>query len=175
MAEKEHVIVGTAGHIDHGKSALVRALTGTDPDTLPEEKARGMTIIFISHRLEEVFEVTDRISVLRDGKYLGTFEAGQTTPREIISLIAGRELSKEFGSPARQRDCACPEVALEVRGLAEKSMVAPANWPPPRGARPVMMMRIPFCRDSAAFSAASRQSVPRRKAVSSCQFPLRSW
>src|SRR5213080_1962421 len=38
------VIVGTAGHIDHGKSALVRALTGTDPDRLKEEKARGITI-----------------------------------------------------------------------------------------------------------------------------------
>ena len=39
-----HYIVGTAGHIDHGKSSLVKALTGTDPDRLPEEKARGMTI-----------------------------------------------------------------------------------------------------------------------------------
>lgn len=38
------VLVGTAGHIDHGKSALVRALTGTDPDRLPEEKERGITI-----------------------------------------------------------------------------------------------------------------------------------
>ncbi len=38
------VVVGTAGHIDHGKSALVRALTGTDPDRLKEEKARGITI-----------------------------------------------------------------------------------------------------------------------------------
>jgi selenocysteine-specific elongation factor len=38
------VLVGTAGHIDHGKSALVNALTGTDPDRLPEEKARGITI-----------------------------------------------------------------------------------------------------------------------------------
>ena len=43
MAEK-HFIVATAGHVDHGKSALVRALTGTDPDRLPEEKARGITI-----------------------------------------------------------------------------------------------------------------------------------
>ncbi|MEZ5303300.1 MAG: selenocysteine-specific translation elongation factor [Verrucomicrobiales bacterium] len=40
----KHFIVGTAGHIDHGKSTLVEALTGTDPDRLPEEKARGMTI-----------------------------------------------------------------------------------------------------------------------------------
>ncbi len=39
-----HIIVGTAGHIDHGKSALVKALTGTDPDRLKEEKARGITI-----------------------------------------------------------------------------------------------------------------------------------
>src|SRR3982750_2533633 len=38
------VVVGTAGHIDHGKSTLVRALTGTDPDRLKEEKARGITI-----------------------------------------------------------------------------------------------------------------------------------
>ncbi len=39
-----HFIIGTAGHIDHGKSSLIEALTGTDPDRLPEEKARGMTI-----------------------------------------------------------------------------------------------------------------------------------
>ncbi len=43
MADR-HFIVATAGHVDHGKSALVRALTGTDPDRLPEEKARGITI-----------------------------------------------------------------------------------------------------------------------------------
>src|SRR5213595_1527110 len=39
-----HFIMATAGHVDHGKSALVKALTGTDPDRLPEEKARGITI-----------------------------------------------------------------------------------------------------------------------------------
>jgi selenocysteine-specific elongation factor len=44
VAQARRVVVGTAGHIDHGKSALVRALTGTDPDRLPEEKARGITI-----------------------------------------------------------------------------------------------------------------------------------
>jgi selenocysteine-specific elongation factor len=43
-APARFAIVGTAGHIDHGKSTLVRALTGIDPDRLPEEKARGMTI-----------------------------------------------------------------------------------------------------------------------------------
>ena len=39
-----HVIVGTAGHIDHGKSSLVEALTGTNPDRLEEEKRRGITL-----------------------------------------------------------------------------------------------------------------------------------
>src|SRR6187397_2837354 len=44
MAVMRSLIVGTAGHIDHGKSALVRALTGVDPDRLKEEKERGITI-----------------------------------------------------------------------------------------------------------------------------------
>src|SRR5665213_1417949 len=44
MSGTEHFIVATAGHVDHGKSALIKALTGTDPDRLPEEKARGITI-----------------------------------------------------------------------------------------------------------------------------------
>src|SRR5256885_15370595 len=42
--DEKHFIVATAGHVDHGKSALVKALTGIDPDRLPEEKARGITI-----------------------------------------------------------------------------------------------------------------------------------
>ena len=48
-----NMVVGTAGHIDHGKSSLVRALTGIDPDRLKEEKARGITIDL---GLEDVLE-----------------------------------------------------------------------------------------------------------------------
>src|SRR6202163_1908333 len=44
MSDAPHFIVATAGHVDHGKSALIIALTGTDPDRLPEEKLRGITI-----------------------------------------------------------------------------------------------------------------------------------
>src|SRR5215217_739990 len=44
MSDAQHFIVATAGHVDHGKSALITALTGTDPDRLPEEKLRGITI-----------------------------------------------------------------------------------------------------------------------------------
>src|SRR5688500_17854381 len=50
----KHVVIGTAGHIDHGKSSLVLALTGTDPDRLQEEKARGITIdLGFAHTVEE--------------------------------------------------------------------------------------------------------------------------
>ena len=44
MAERRHFVVGTAGHVDHGKTSLVKALTGVDCDRLPEEQARGITI-----------------------------------------------------------------------------------------------------------------------------------
>src|SRR6202521_1979368 len=54
MALVQHFIVATAGHVDHGKSALVKALTGTDPDRLPEEKARGITIDLGFARLDLV-------------------------------------------------------------------------------------------------------------------------
>ncbi|MEM9159733.1 MAG: selenocysteine-specific translation elongation factor [Verrucomicrobiota bacterium] len=60
-----HFILGTAGHIDHGKSSLVQALTGTDPDRLPEEKARGLTIDlgFANLAMDDPERSGDRLSV----------------------------------------------------------------------------------------------------------------
>src|SRR5207245_5966340 len=58
----KHVVVGTAGHIDHGKTSLVKALTGINTDRLPEEKARGITIDLGFAFLEEpglVIEIVD--------------------------------------------------------------------------------------------------------------------
>jgi selenocysteine-specific elongation factor len=63
VSVSRHVVVGTAGHIDHGKTSLVRALTGIDTDRLPEEKARGITIDLGFAFLEEpdglVIEIVD--------------------------------------------------------------------------------------------------------------------
>jgi selenocysteine-specific elongation factor len=61
MTERRHVVVGTAGHIDHGKTSLVKALTGTDTDRLPEEKARGITIDLGFAFLEEADGLTIEI------------------------------------------------------------------------------------------------------------------
>src|SRR3979409_89774 len=55
----KHFILATAGHVDHGKSSLVKALTGIDPDRLPEEKARGITIDLGFAHLELAATITD--------------------------------------------------------------------------------------------------------------------
>jgi selenocysteine-specific elongation factor len=93
MPDLDHVIVGTAGHIDHGKSALVRALTGTDPDTLPEEKARGMTIelgfVFLddpAYAKQIVF-----IDVPGHEKFVKTMAAGASNIDAALFIIAADE------------------------------------------------------------------------------------
>ena len=58
------IVVGTAGHIDHGKTALVRALTGIETDLLKEEKSRGMTIdLGFAHLNEKITIIFSRIFV----------------------------------------------------------------------------------------------------------------
>src|ERR1700686_2976879 len=64
MALVKHLIMATAGHVDHGKSALVKALTGTDPDRLPEEKSRGITIDLGFAQLELNSAATPKSSYL---------------------------------------------------------------------------------------------------------------
>src|SRR5438094_5663540 len=69
----KHFILATAGHVDHGKSALVKALTGIDPDRLPEEKARGITIDlgFAHLELPTPSDALDRTTGLEDDRTTG--------------------------------------------------------------------------------------------------------
>ena len=62
-------------------------------------KAQGVTIIYISHRLEELFEIGDRISVMRDGKYVCTMDVKDATQQKLIAAMVGREVSQTC--PAR--------------------------------------------------------------------------
>lgn len=59
-------------------------------------KKEGVTVIYISHRLEELFEICDRVSVLRDGKYIKTLDIAETTKDKMISLMVGRDLSETY-------------------------------------------------------------------------------
>ncbi len=82
-------------------------------------KRRGVTIIYISHRLEEVFTIADRISVLRDGRYRGTFPRAEITPAEVVTLIAGKELTSALSeAPADPGSPKGARIALEVSHLS---------------------------------------------------------
>jgi ribose transport system ATP-binding protein len=65
-------------------------------------KQRGVGMIYVSHRLDEVFEIADRMVVLRDGKVAGERRVAETTPEEVILLIVGREPSQVFRRPAHR-------------------------------------------------------------------------
>jgi len=93
MSEKEHVIVGTAGHIDHGKSSLVKALTGIDPDTLPEEKERGLTIElgFVFMDIPDYEKQIVFIDVPGHEKFIKTMVAGASNIDVVLFIIAADE------------------------------------------------------------------------------------
>ncbi len=65
-------------------------------EIVKELKADGVTVIYISHRLEELFEICDRVSVLRDGQYITTVNIEDTDKHGLISLMVGRELSETY-------------------------------------------------------------------------------
>ena len=77
-------------------------------------KANGVTVIYISHRLEELFVICDRVSVLRDGQYVTTCDMKDLTKLDMVRLMVGRELSS--GYP--QKKPASDEVVLDVRHLS---------------------------------------------------------
>lgn len=67
---------------------------------LKELKAKGVAIIYISHRLEEIFRLSDRITVMKDGCYVGTYETPSLDEKKLVSLMIGRTLESYF--PARE-------------------------------------------------------------------------
>ena len=76
-------------------------------------RERGVSIIYISHRLNEVFELADRVTVLRDGEYIGTHEVKDTSESELISMMVGRTIDNLFP----KQDADIGDVVLEVRNL----------------------------------------------------------
>lgn len=76
-------------------------------------KADGVAIIYISHRLDEIFTLSDKVSVLRDGEYIVTLETDKTTRPELIKYMVGREMTQTF--PPRNAEIG--DVALEVKNL----------------------------------------------------------
>jgi rhamnose transport system ATP-binding protein len=76
-------------------------------------KEDGVGVVYISHRLEEIFEISDRITVLRDGKHIKTAQASELDAEELVRLMVGRPLNELF----TRSESETGEVVLEVRGL----------------------------------------------------------
>ena len=79
-----------------------------------ELKSNGVTVIYISHRLEELFEICDRVSVLRDGQYITTVDIGETDKQGLINLMVGRDLTETYPPKRPYED----EVVLEVKDVS---------------------------------------------------------
>jgi rhamnose transport system ATP-binding protein len=87
-------------------------------------RREGVAILFISHRMEEVFQISDRVTVLRDGRWVSTRRRSELTPGIAIREMVGRTLSDFFQrTPARPGD-----VVLEVRGLALEGVFSDVSF-----------------------------------------------
>lgn len=101
------------------------ALTLSEIDSLfalvRELKQKGMTIVYISHKLDEVFSLCDRMTVLRDGRNVGVYNTSELTPSSLTELMVGRNVDEFFGhdtsEDARPRS---GNVVLEARGMCRK-------------------------------------------------------
>ncbi|MHC1771410.1 MAG: sugar ABC transporter ATP-binding protein [Flexilinea sp.] len=78
----------------------------------------GIGVIFISHRLDELFKVADRVQVLRDGKNVGEFFLQETTREELVHAMVGRDISAMYP----RKEIAPGKVILEVKGLTNKTL-----------------------------------------------------
>ncbi len=102
------------------------ALTDTEVtalfDIIRGLKARGLAVIYISHRLEEIFTICDRVTILRDGELAGEMPIAEASPDRIVRLMVGRPLGDLFRGEEAERRLEslaeqAPEPVLEVRGL----------------------------------------------------------
>ncbi len=92
-------------------------------------RQHGVAVLFISHRLDEVFEISDRISVFRDGKHISTNLTGTVTHDSLIRDMVGREIDDYFAKSQTEKG----EVLLSVRGLGKENAFSNVNFDIRRG------------------------------------------
>lgn len=107
--------------LDEPTAALTESEVETLFGILTKLKERGVGMIYISHKLNEVFEMSDRITILRDGKTVGTHMAAEMSREKIIAAMVGRDVGDIFPKVAHQFG----ETALEISGLDAYSVDVP--------------------------------------------------
>jgi ABC-type sugar transport system ATPase subunit len=92
--------------------------------TIRNLKEQGVGMVYISHRMNELFEITDRITVMRDGTYIGTVKTKETTNEKLISMMVGRDLNHYY-----VRDFSpSGESVLKVSNLTKKGVIENASF-----------------------------------------------
>jgi D-xylose transport system ATP-binding protein len=99
--------------LDEPTSSLSTAETATLFGRLHHLKAEGITALYISHKIDEVMEIADRVTVLRDGGWVATRPTAGLSPGELVTMMVGRTISQMY--PRQERTPGPP--ALQVRGL----------------------------------------------------------
>jgi inositol transport system ATP-binding protein len=87
-------------------------------------KSKGVAIIYISHKMEEIYQIADRITILRDGKFIATKNTTDLDKNSLISLMVGREIDKLFS----ENSMAQAEVVLKVQNLHKKGKFSEINF-----------------------------------------------
>ena len=88
-------------------------------------KKRGITVIYISHHLDEIFQIADRVTVLRDGENVGTYSIKDIQLSQLVKLMIGRSLESEF---PKRIGVPKDEVLLEVKNYFSEKMLVPINF-----------------------------------------------
>ncbi|HQS50997.1 MAG TPA: sugar ABC transporter ATP-binding protein, partial [Daejeonella sp.] len=110
--------------MDEPSSALSEKEVEILFNTIKDLKSKGVAIIYISHKMEEIFQIADRITVLRDGKFIATKPAAELDKSNLISLMVGRELEELFYANSITQ----PEVILKVKNLNKKGKFSDINF-----------------------------------------------
>ena len=128
IAERQMVEIARAVHansrilvMDEPTTALSSRESDKLFDIVRQLRRDGLAIIYISHRMAEVYELSDRVSVLRDGTYVGTILRDEMTPEVVVRMMVGRDLSSFYKKSHRFRPNAPP--VLEVRGIGDGKRV----------------------------------------------------
>jgi ribose transport system ATP-binding protein len=106
---------------DEPTAALTEAETKTLFGVIRSLRKSGTAVIYISHRLEEIFALADRVTVLKDGRWQGTLPTTDATPQELIRRMVGRDLKAlPHASPTHADSRSSASAVLEVQGLSDK-------------------------------------------------------
>jgi ABC-type sugar transport system ATPase subunit len=103
--------------MDEPTSAITETETANLFRVIRKLKAEGKAIIYISHKIDEIFQIADEITILRDGRHIGTRPAAEISHDHLIMMMVGRELGEQYAS----KDNAIGEMMLEVRNLTKRN------------------------------------------------------